>query len=376
MEVPTQARRWTCLQEASDVQENRVKFWDGCGMGTHAIIGRRVSVDGIGTGNCTGTRQARLGGGIYHRIAFDNGFEKEMKLLHAGPQCDAACGDVAFFVEDEQAVEQPWRWSDDPRFAPPQPGESGNLTPVQAAAIESFRQVAEAPDVDDIVALRFLRANGFDVPLAKEQWAATLAWRKAEDVDSLMETQWPPSVCKTPLLLQGLYPHMMAGYDRGGRPVRVECMGRVRTSQMYQHTTEEEIMRYHTWQNEEIQQRFLPAASRRTNHVQTQVTVVLDMAGAKLGDLLSSEARAHIKNFVQVTSDYYPEILHTMLIINAPRLLSMAWDFVAPLLDAGTKRKITIAPPGIRTRSLLHTVIHPSQVCPVQSTSVVESHAN
>ena len=124
-------------------------------------------------------------------------------------------------------------------------------------------------------------------------------------------------------------------------------------------------MHYHTWQNEEIQQRFLPAASRRTGRVQTQVTVVLDMTGAKLGDLLSSEARAHIKNFVQVTSDYYPEILHTMLIINAPRLLSMAWDFVAPLLDAGTKRKITIAPPGVRTRSLLHTVIHPSQVCPI-----------
>ena len=357
-------RRFVCLQEAPDLREFRLKFWDGCGLESNAIVGRRVDVEGLGTGRCTKMRQARLGGGFLHRIVFDNGLTKEVKLLHGGPEGAGASGDVAYTVEDEQPADQPWRWSDDPRFPTPRPGEIGNLNAAQTAAVESFRQVAgpEAQAASETMVLRYLRANDFDVPLASDQWASTLAWRQAEDIDSLMQTQRPPKVCETPLLLQGLYPHMMAGYDRGGRPVRVECMGRVNTAEMYKHTTEEEIMRYHAWQNEEIQRRFLPAASRRTGHEQTQVTVVLDMTGGRLGDLMSAEARAHIKNFVQVTSDYYPEVLATMVIVNAPRLLSMAWDFVSPLLDAGTKRKITIAPPGVRTRSLLHTIIHPSQL--------------
>ena len=355
-------RRWTCLQEASSATSGRLKFWDGCGMETHAIVGRRVDVEGLGTGKCTDTRQTRLGGGFLHRILLDSGMTKEVRLLHGGPDGAGASGDVGFSVEDEQPVDQPWRWSDDPRSPPPQPGEVGNLTHAQTAAAESFRQLAEADGAEETVVLRYLRANNFDVARANDQWAATLAWREVENVDAMMQTQRPPKVCETPLLLQGLYPHMMAGYDRGGRPVRIECMGRVNSKQMYLHTTEEAIMRYHTWQNEEIQRRFLPAATQRTGNLQTQVTVVLDMTGARLGDLISSDARAHIKNFVQVTSDFYPEILYTMLIINAPRVLSMAWDFVAPLLDAGTKRKITIAPPGARSRSLIHAFIHPSQL--------------
>ena len=62
---------------------------------------------------------------------------------------------------------------------------------------------------------------------------------------------------------QVLYPHLMAGYDRDGRPVRVECMGRIRTKLLYELTTEEHLMRYHIYQNEEAARRFLPAANRR-----------------------------------------------------------------------------------------------------------------
>eukprot|EP01043_Picozoa_sp_COSAG02_P043804 COSAG02_NODE_3850_length_6147_cov_7.419478_2_plen_489_part_00 len=366
-------RRWTCLQEAPSTESARIKFWSGCGMETHAIVGRRIDVEGLGTGKCINARQARLVGGFLHQIVLDSGLTKEIKLLHGGLECAGASGEVGFTVEDEQPSDQPWRWSDDPRSPSPQPGEAGNLTPAQTAAVESFRELAKAHDVEETVVIRYLRASNFDVELACDQWTASLSWRKVQDVDSLMDTQDPPKVCDTPLLLQGLYPHIMAGYDRGGRPVRVECMGRVNAREMYRFTTEEAVMRYHIWQNEEIQHRFLPAASQRTGHVQTQVTVVLDMTNAKLGNLTTSEARDHIKNFVQVTSDFYPEILNKMVIVNAPRLLSMAWDFVAPLLDAGTKRKITIAPPGMRTRSLLHTIIHPSQVRPLRTIPAYES---
>ena len=110
-------------------------------------------------------------------------------------------------------------------------------------------------------------------------------------------TQRPPAVIGPPgadgqRRLQALYPHLVAGYDRDGRPVtstrtrnfarthkdthkdtaaaaaaaaaacfvgrtqvRVECMGRIRTKLLYELTTEEQLMRYHVYQNEEAASR-------------------------------------------------------------------------------------------------------------------------
>ena len=54
----------------------------------------------------------------------------------------------------------------------------------------------------------------------------------------------------------------------------------------------------HRWQNEEIKTRFLPAASARTGKPQWDVTVVLDMSMARLGEMMSSASRSHIANFL------------------------------------------------------------------------------
>eukprot|EP01051_Picozoa_sp_SAG22_P006957 SAG22_NODE_473_length_10069_cov_17.183250_13_plen_252_part_01 len=51
-----------------------------------------------------------------------------------------------------------------------------------------------------------------------------------------------------------------------------------------------------------------------------------------------------------------------MLIVNAPSILATAWSIFSALLDARTKDKISIAPPGHRTRCVLHQNIHPAQL--------------
>jgi hypothetical protein len=88
----------------------------------------------------------------------------------------------------------------------------------------------------------------------------------------------------------------------------------------------------------------------------------MDMTSARLRDLTRADARLHIKNFITTLSDYYPETLHKMVIVNAPSVLSMAWDFVSPMVDEVTKAKIKIAPPGLRTHCVLHELMHPSQL--------------
>eukprot|EP01048_Picozoa_sp_COSAG05_P018890 COSAG05_NODE_2849_length_2574_cov_3.581818_3_plen_288_part_01 len=88
---------------------------------------------------------------------------------------------------------------------------------------------------------------------------------------------------------------------------------------------------------------------------------VLDMSMARLGEMMSSDSRSHIANFLGL-QDYFPEMLGKMLIVNAPKILTLVWDFVSPMLDARTKAKITICPPGARTRCALQELIHPSQL--------------
>ena len=353
--------RWRCLSEASPQQEERLKMWDGSGLEAQAVVGRRVSVDGLGVGVCLSVRPARFGGGSAYKLALDDdpGKTTDKRLLSGG-------SGSAFCVQDEQQPGTPWRWSHDPMHPAPEPGEVGNLTAEQSGAVTLLREAAglNEKQMDERTALRFLRARDFDAVAAKEQWSRMLDWRMRESIDDLCRADVfkPPQVCDTILHLQSLYPHCMCGYDRGGRPVRIECMGRVEVAELYKHCTEEEICRYHVWQQEEIVSRFLPACFHRTGQESDQVTVVMDMTRARLRDLTRADARLHIKNFITTLSNYYPETLHRMVIINAPSVLSMAWDFISPMVDEATKAKIKIAPPGLRTHCTLQELIHPSQL--------------
>ena len=134
------------------------------------------------------------------------------------------------------------------------------------------------------------------------------AWKAAPEIARLMAGALPP-VCGGDLrLLQQLYPHIMCGYDRGGRPVRIECMGRVRVKEIYENTTPQEILDYHVWQCGQLVSRFLPAAERRTGHPTYQVTAIIDMQNAKLGTLMLKQSREHVSRVIGSQTEYFPEV--------------------------------------------------------------------
>lgn len=112
----------------------------------------------------------------------------------------------------------------------------------------------------------------------------------------------------------------------------------------------------------QVENYFLPAATKRVGREIFNVCAVIDMSGAKLTTLLSKQSRQHISNFIGTQSDFFPECLGQMLIVNAPSILATAWNIFSSLLDSRTKSKIQIAPPGLKTRCLLQKFIHPSQL--------------
>ena len=159
-----------------------------------------------------------------------------------------------------------------------------------------------------------------------------------------------------------LYPHVAecAGYDRTGRPLRVECVGRIDTKALYEFTDEEFIMRYHMWQAEVFQLRYMPAAEEQLGREVNSLTCVLDLRYAAL-ERFDGQARDHIRNFINMLADFYPETMHTMLIVNAPDVFSVAWDIIKPLLDKRTQSKISILSAKESQDALLE-IIHPMQL--------------
>jgi hypothetical protein len=55
---------------------------------------------------------------------------------------------------------------------------------------------------------------------------------------------------------------------------------------------------------------------------------------------------AHHPIHLTDTQTFGDRLLGKMMIVNAPKILSLCWDFVSPMLDERTKSKIVICPPG------------------------------
>jgi len=67
----------------------------------------------------------------------------------------------------------------------------------------------------------------------------------------------------------------------------------------------------------------------------------MDMTG--MGMLsFNGEIREFIKLAAQIGSDYYPEIMGNLYIVNAPYIFTGAWAVVKSFLDERTRNKIKI----------------------------------
>ena len=69
-------------------------------------------------------------------------------------------------------------------------------------------------------------------------------------------------------------------------------------------------------------------------------TIIMDIKGAPL--IQFQKIKAVIENVSQVSSNYYPETLSKMFIINAPTLFTAVWKMIKGFLDERTASKVEI----------------------------------
>lgn len=186
---------------------------------------------------------------------------------------------------------------------------------------------------------RYLRARKHDILKAKEMVLKTLKWRESVKADTIAtDLNFTEK--------NEFHKHYPEGFfctDRDGRPVYIQQPGNIDTDELWKFTTLDRAIQYHISQQEKYVKKIGPACTIKAGKQRYQSVVIMDMDGVGVSTL-TGEVRNIMGKIMAIDQDYYPELMHKALIINAPTTFRVIWSMIKYLLDSRTQSKIEVLP--------------------------------
>jgi len=219
-------------------------------------------------------------------------------------------------------------------------GFPDDCSPEQLQILAKFRQEVRDmgcsdPPYDDPYLLRFLRARKFNLAKTLVMWKNFIKWRKENNVDDIMNAKFPEME-----EARKYYPHGYFRTDKLGRPIYIERIGLLKFEQLVKVIPLEKLQMYFVQSYERLIHEIFPACSKAAGKRVEQTCYIIDLKGA--GIKVFPKLRDIIKLASAIGQDYYPEILGTMFIINAPMMFSGIWSIIKHFIDEKTRKKILI----------------------------------
>lgn len=184
---------------------------------------------------------------------------------------------------------------------------------------------------------RYLRARNCRSAAAADMYATTIRWRDENMVDDLKAQSGQEALGAASVdTLRQFLPHAQTGCDCVGGPVIFKHMGmhcRIKQA-VSEGISLDALARYNIWLNEQ----YMDALARANAK---EWSVVVDAAGWHVG-LFDSYAFRFLKRTATTDAAHYPDLLHQMVIVNAPPMLAYAWRVIRNWVDADTREKIDI----------------------------------
>ncbi|KAG4092268.1 CRAL/TRIO domain-containing protein [Neocallimastix lanati (nom. inval.)] len=184
--------------------------------------------------------------------------------------------------------------------------------------------------------LRFLRARNFDLEKTYLMFSNCEKWRKVNKIDELYETFTFPELGE----VEKIYPKYYHNVDLQGRPIYVEQFSNFNIKKLFEHTSEDRLLNYFIIDYEiGLRRRFPSCSNAAGHHVETGLTI-MDLKDVSL--LQFSKCFNFLKKTSKIASDYYPECMGNLFVINAPKAFAMCWKLIKGILDPVTAEKIQI----------------------------------
>ncbi|KAI9915482.1 hypothetical protein PsorP6_007147 [Peronosclerospora sorghi] len=181
---------------------------------------------------------------------------------------------------------------------------------------------------------RFLAGCEGDVEEAKERYAATMKWRKENDVDTILLR---PSHAFTPM--KECFTHFTHKKDRQGHPISFEFLGGQRKALhdfMSRGVSEDEAIMHHVRLMEFMWKVIDPRPFPEGNMLK-----IYDIKGISMADL-SSDVVNYTKKWGEVLATYNPERVYQVFVINPPSWFNLIWKLVSPLVNPKTRERIHV----------------------------------
>mmetsp|Transcript_54028 Transcript_54028/g.107240 ORF Transcript_54028/g.107240 Transcript_54028/m.107240 type:complete len:442 (+) Transcript_54028:81-1406(+) len=217
-----------------------------------------------------------------------------------------------------------------------------------------------AAESEDYYLVRFLRARKLDAAEACAMVISNHEWRVVERVDELANSTAREVLgCEVSEIWPYL-PCWMQGHDKEGHPVIYKEWGNLWFNEVTVHTTTEKLVRYHIWMNE-MGSRALGQQSIRLGKRVDKFTCCFNAKG-----FTPSHMRHGSMNFVkQITAidqQHYPERLGIIILINAPRLISVVWSVIKRWLDPITREKVHIISLESKWQAMLEGLVETNEI--------------
>lgn len=242
-----------------------------------------------------------------------------------------------------QLIEDYWK------ATAPTPAESAKCRELEAILAREDSEIPDGAVVNGDKArshLRLVRARQGNVKEAAQMARDLRKWRADNAVDSVLNEPLGPSPRDANLakeaVIRACLPSGVHGYDKQGRPLFIERVGRLRFDAMTEKgVTTQDFVRHHVQIQEYMNTVCFGDASRVAGFTVDKFVYVMDMKGLSLS-VLNSATFGAFKEVARIDQNYYPETLGAMLIVNAPTVFSVFWSLSKPLINPNTRAKIKI----------------------------------
>lgn len=189
----------------------------------------------------------------------------------------------------------------------------------------------------DRVLIKFLTARKYDMNKSIDMWLSTVQWRYDMNIDSILDEPYRDGT----RINQTLNNQCDHKYDKFGRSVYYECVGKLEPNKIFNLLTMDDMLAYQRHNTEYRRKYVMSIGSIRMNRSIDQITSIVDLHGVGVKHMKSTIYK-FLKQLAQINQSYYPEFLGRLLIINAPSAFSVAWKMIRPWLADRVRAKISI----------------------------------